>query len=207
MVLGDKGQNENWYVQCSVWWRRLSLEISLAILNSAIWLAKHSQIINTLECRYNVVSFLKTPHKRHPIACPLGQDMGCLLWIEPLIYILSQSVQWCMQYHLILDCVIMAPDCSYETSKELCLTWWSSLCLLMAQYNYIKFRFRLACEHWRAEGSYMHDLFVYMYMYVCLCATNLFINVSSAILLFATNSKTYILRYGSERFSWEDLSW
>ena len=102
-------------------------------------------------------------------------------------------MQWCMQYHLILDCVIMAPDCSYETSKELCLTWWSSLCLLMAQYNYIKFRFRLACEHWRAEGSYMHNLFVYMYMYVCLCATNLFINVSSAILLFATNSKTYIL--------------
>ena len=62
-------------------------------------------------CHYNVVSFLKNPHKRHPIAHPLGRDMGCFFWIQTLIYIMSQWVQWCMQYHLILDRIITAPDC------------------------------------------------------------------------------------------------
>ena len=37
--------------------------------------------------------------------------MGCLLSTETLIYILSQSVQSCMQYDLVLARVITAPDC------------------------------------------------------------------------------------------------
>ena len=35
---------------------------------------------NTVLCRYKEVNFLKTPHKRHTIARPLEQCMGCLLW-------------------------------------------------------------------------------------------------------------------------------
>ena len=52
-----------------------------------------SIIIKRTLCPYtvwyhcNAVSSLKNPHKRDPIARPLGRDMGCLLWIEPLIYI------------------------------------------------------------------------------------------------------------------------
>ena len=29
---------------------------------------------------YNVVNFPQYPHNRHPIACPWGRGMGCLLW-------------------------------------------------------------------------------------------------------------------------------
>ena len=67
---------------------------------------------NTVQCRYNAVNFLPkwNPHKRHPIARPLGQDMRCLLWVEILMDILSQSQKWCMQYHVILDCIIMVLD-------------------------------------------------------------------------------------------------
>ena len=39
-------------------------------------------------CHFNMVNFLTNNHKRHPIACPLGQAMGCLLWIQHLIDIL-----------------------------------------------------------------------------------------------------------------------
>ena len=55
-------------------------------------------IPNTARCRYNVVYFIKSIHKRRPIARPLGQGMGCLLWIQPQIDILPQFLQWCVQY-------------------------------------------------------------------------------------------------------------
>ena len=45
---------------------------------------------NTARCRYNVVNFLQNPHKRHPIARPLGPGVGCLLCVQTLICILSQ---------------------------------------------------------------------------------------------------------------------
>ena len=67
---------------------------------------------NTAWCRYNAVGFLKNSHIRHSIACPLGRDMGCPLWIQSRIHIQSHSVQLCMWY-LILDHVIMAPDCIF----------------------------------------------------------------------------------------------
>ena len=44
--------------------------------------------------------FLPNPHKLHPI------DMGCNLWFDSLLYILLQSLQCCMKYHVILDCVM-----------------------------------------------------------------------------------------------------
>ena len=53
----------------------------------------------TVQCHYNVVNFLPNPHKIHPIARPLGWGMGCILWVQTVIYALPQSVQWCMQYH------------------------------------------------------------------------------------------------------------
>ena len=49
---------------------------------------------------------LTNAHKRNPIAHPSGWAMGCLLWVQTLIYILPQSLQWCMQYHAILSSVI-----------------------------------------------------------------------------------------------------
>ena len=65
-----------------------------------------------MQCRYNAVNFLPNPHKIHLIARPLGRDMGCNLWFDTLIYILSQSTQCGMKYPVILDRVITALYCT-----------------------------------------------------------------------------------------------
>ena len=61
---------------------------------------------------YNAVMWQHSPHIRHPIACPSGQDMGSVLWIWSLTYIVPKFLQWWMQYHIILGCLIKALDCS-----------------------------------------------------------------------------------------------
>ena len=47
----------------------------------------------TVQCHYNTVNFLQYPHNRHPITCPLGQGMGCLLCFSSLIHVLLLSLQ------------------------------------------------------------------------------------------------------------------
>ena len=74
-------------------------------------------VLNTVWCHYNTVNFLANIHKRHPIAHPLGQGMGCLLLIQHLIDILPQFLQSLMQYHTILDHITMAPDCMLRHVK------------------------------------------------------------------------------------------
>ena len=44
----------------------------------------HGSVAITVQCHYNAVDFLQNYHKRHPIARPLGRDMGCLLWVTNL---------------------------------------------------------------------------------------------------------------------------
>ena len=72
------------------------------VKRSFVGFHNHS-FVNTVRCHYNVASFLRNPYKRHPIVHLLRQGIGCLLCTETAIYILSQPVQWCMEYHLILD--------------------------------------------------------------------------------------------------------
>ena len=60
----------------------------------------------TVWCGYNKVNFLPYSQKLHPIACPLGWGMECILWIRTVIYTLPQALQWCMQYHVTLDWVL-----------------------------------------------------------------------------------------------------
>ena len=75
-----------------------------------------------LRCPYSTINFLQNPHKWHPIAGPLGWGLVCLLWIQILIYILLQSLQSYMQYHLVLERIITALDCIYL----LVITWTSA---------------------------------------------------------------------------------
>ena len=49
---------------------------------------------NAVQWYHNVVNFLQNPNKRHPVAHPLGWAMGCLVWIQTLINILTQSLHW-----------------------------------------------------------------------------------------------------------------
>ena len=57
----------------------------------------------TVRCRYNAVNFLSNDHKWHTIAWPGGQDIGCLLWVRNLVYLLRYItafiiVLWWMGY-------------------------------------------------------------------------------------------------------------
>ena len=44
------------------------------------------------------------------IARALRWDIGCILGIQILVYVILLPLQWWMQYHVILDFVITAPD-------------------------------------------------------------------------------------------------
>ena len=66
------------------------------------------------------------PHQKHHIACRLGRDRVCILWVSTLIYILPQSLQWCMQYHVLLGnlcslLVIISRHKEYSPSSTNCL--------------------------------------------------------------------------------------
>ena len=74
--------------------------------------------IYRVQCRFSAVNFRNNPCSVHPIARSWGQgqiwSVYCeLLWVESLIYVLLQSLQCCMQYRIILDGVIAAPDRIY----------------------------------------------------------------------------------------------
>ena len=79
-----------------------------------------------MQCRYNSVNFLPNPYKIHPVAHPVGQDMGCILWVQTQICALPQSLQWCIPYHAIFNHVITAHDCISLHSLGL-HDWYSQL--------------------------------------------------------------------------------
>ena len=47
----------------------------------------------TARCRYNAVNFLQNPHKRNPITRPRGRAMGCVFWVQCLVYM--RGVGYC----------------------------------------------------------------------------------------------------------------
>ena len=57
--------------------------------------------------------FSKIPTK-HPQSTTIRLSYECLLWVQTLIYILSQSAQWCVKYHY--NDVIMGTTASQITS-------------------------------------------------------------------------------------------
>ena len=73
-----------------------------------------SVYMQTVRCYYNITNFLLNLHNRHPLAHQLGCDMGCLLWVQILTDVLLQSLQCCIQHHVMLDCIITAPNCRYK---------------------------------------------------------------------------------------------
>ena len=55
---------------------------------------------------------LQNVHERHSIALPTGRDMGWILRVQCLLYVLLQSEQCCMQYRDMMDRVLAAPECT-----------------------------------------------------------------------------------------------
>ena len=76
----------------------------------------------TVWCHDNMVNFLPHFPNRHPIAHPQGRDMGYLLWVQSLIYVLPLSWQCSVCYRDKLDRVITALDCISSTVTHK-LTW------------------------------------------------------------------------------------
>ena len=65
-----------------------------------------------MRCRYNAINFSCNLHNRHPIVRPSVRHMGCLLWVQYLIYSLLWLLQCC---HDIFDRLITALQCIRRT--------------------------------------------------------------------------------------------
>ena len=100
--------NNIYHAQGCIWWTfnvmQLKRQLLFVISVPAEW-------SHTVLCRYNAVKFLPNSPKIHPLARPLGRGMGCILWVRTVIFTLPQSLQWLVQYHVILDHVITALGC------------------------------------------------------------------------------------------------
>ena len=111
----------NWYIYCvlrqQTQWMQCQLTQSFTdsmltynvLVKNQYWL--HCCMPYKVRCRYKVVNFLPNPHKIHPIARLLGQNMGCNLWFDTLIQILLWSTQCSIKYHVILDWVMTTVSC------------------------------------------------------------------------------------------------
>ena len=70
----------------------------------------------TKQSLYNSVSFLWGTHNRHPIAHPSGWAMGCLLWVQSLIYSLQLPTS-CFFLHYDVNGLVQ--DCSNSITAGL----------------------------------------------------------------------------------------
>ena len=92
-------------------------------------------LINTLQCHYNVGNFHQNNHNKYPVARPSRWSMGCLFWVQALIFVLPLSSKFCMNYCVILDCVIMALHCIKYTAVDLQVQYSSSFQCLVAWFH------------------------------------------------------------------------
>ena len=58
------------------------------------------RVMHTVETLYNTINFCWSTHKRHSIARPKGQGMGCLLWVQRATYCVDLSLLSSMKYLL-----------------------------------------------------------------------------------------------------------
>ena len=118
-----------------------------------------------MRCHYNAVIFLPNPPQRHPIARPLGQGMRCLLWIQTVLYILPLSVQWCLQYYVILDHVITALHCiemAPRASGGMVWTYFAQNILLREfslYWNKAKWNVTLCCLQYMSFINIYHHIY------------------------------------------------
>ena len=64
-----------------------------------------------MQWHYNMVYFLQNSSYIHPInSLPMKAEMGFFYQFKLKIHVLHQPLQFCVQYHVVLDCIIMAPN-------------------------------------------------------------------------------------------------
>ena len=62
---------------------------------------RRMRVQSTVWCPYNTVNFLQNPHKRHSIAHRWGWNLGFLLWVQTLVYVLPWSLYLRLKYDFI----------------------------------------------------------------------------------------------------------
>ena len=70
--------------------------------------------IYVARCFYNMAFFHQNTRIIHLIAHLWGLGEGCPFWVQRLSYVKCQSLKCCIQYHDVMDHVLMAPDCTYH---------------------------------------------------------------------------------------------
>ena len=73
----------------------------------------------TVRCHYNTVNFGMNHHKIHPIARPLGRDMGCNVWFDTwLIFCFHQCRLYgtALEWHSAVLCVTLNLDLTHDWS-------------------------------------------------------------------------------------------
>ena len=76
-----------------------------------LWFQSLIYILYTMWRCYNMVNCLQNPHNRNPMVRLCGWGMGYLLRVQTQTYVLSQSLQCSMKYHVVLKFVTAALDC------------------------------------------------------------------------------------------------
>ena len=85
--------------------------------------------------------------QRAPHSSPVRVSYGVSLWIQTLIYILFEPLQWYTQYNAILDCVITAPDTIWE-QHLLIVTFFSLVTHISTLAALVQ---RMACHQFSAK--------------------------------------------------------
>ena len=78
-----------------------------------MWCGIHHSLlrffIDSVQCLYNTINFSKIfQTDACPIAHLWGLNVGCLLWVHTLNYVLPHLVQCCMQHQVMYDCISSA---------------------------------------------------------------------------------------------------
>ena len=126
-------------------------------------------------CHYNAANFLLNTRKRHPIARPWGSFVSLISdWY-------SASMQCCRKYCVILDRIIMTPQCICKTSHlsetlfvELFCLQISYIILIKEMFStYAWYWWQLHCKQWLGMIFFisrypMNTYKCWLLIYVCI---------------------------------------
>ena len=95
------------FINQGTWWHKLFE----CFKDWAILWYLFGSLFYRVQCHYNVLNFLQKSHNRHPIPCPWGQGMGCILWVQSLLQVLYHLLQFSMQYNVTVVTVTCPSTC------------------------------------------------------------------------------------------------
>ena len=72
---------------------------------------------------HNTINFLPNTQNRYHIADPWGLGMGCLLWVQTLIYVLPVLLQFCLVLNYVYEHLIVfsSSSCVYVHTFMFCI--------------------------------------------------------------------------------------